>query len=270
MEEAKLKAQAAYNAAADHFDDPANGYWERYGRRTVERLQLRPGASVLDLACGTGASALPAAEIVGSTGRVVGIDLAANLLNLARTKVVARGLQNIDFRQDDMTQLHYDNDSFDAVICVFGIFFTPDMEALVAELWRMVKPHGKLAITTWGPNLFEPMYSAFDTILKQERPDLVTDFRPWDRITTESAVEQLLRDGGATKITTAFEAGEQLLLNIDSWWKIVLGSGLRATVDTMGPELAERVRLQNMTFIAERDIQAVTTNVIYGVAHKAP
>ena len=114
MEEAKRKAQATYNAAAVCFDDPANAYWDRYGRRTVERLQLPPGSSVLDVACGTGASALPAAEIVGPTGRVVGIDLAENLLDLARTKAVACGLQNIDFRQDDMTQLHYDNDSFDA------------------------------------------------------------------------------------------------------------------------------------------------------------
>ena len=267
MNEAKRKAQDTYNTAADHYDDPANGYWERYGRKTVERLELRPGSSVLDVACGAGASALPAAEIVGPSGRVVGIDLAENLLNLARTKAVARGLQNIEFRQDDMTQLKFDDGSFDAIVCAFGIFFAPEIEALVAELWRMLKPHGKLAITTWGPNLFEPMYTAFDTILKQERPDLVNDFRPWDRITTESAVEQLLRDGGATNIVTASEAGQQLLLDVDSWWKIVLGSGLRATVNAMGPELAEYVRLQNMTFIEERGVQSVTTNIVYGVAY---
>lgn len=270
MEEAKRKAQATYNAAADYFDDPANAYWERYGRRTIERLELSLGSRVLDVACGTGASALPAAEIVGPTGRVVGIDLAKNLLDLARIKAVARKLQNVDFRQDDMTQLHFDDDSFDAVVCVFGIFFVPDMEALVAELWRMVKPRGKLAMTTWGPNLFEPMYSVFDTILKQERPDLVTDFRPWDRITTASAVEQLLRDGGTTNIATESEAGEQLLLDVDSWWKIVLGSGLRATVDAMGPEVAEHVRLQTKTVIEEQGIRSIATNIIYGVAHKAP
>ena len=270
LEEAKRKAQATYNSAADYFDDPANGFWERYGRRTVERLELLPGSSVLDVACGTGESALPAAEIVGPTGRVIGIDLAKNLLELARSKAAARRLQNVDFRQDDMTQLDFDDDSFDAVVCVFGIFFVPDMEGLVAELWRMVKPNGKLAITTWGPNFFEPMYSAFDDALRREQPDLVTDFRPWDKVTTKSAVEQLLRDGGTANIATESEEGEQLLLKADSWWKMVLGSGLRATVNAMGPELAEHVRLENSAFLEEQGVRTVATNVIYGIAQKAP
>ena len=169
-----------------------------------------------------------------------------------------------------MTHLHFDDDCFDAVICIFGIFFVPDMEALIAELWRMVKPYGKLAITTWGPNLFEPMYSAFDRILKRERPDLVTDFRPWDRLTTEAAVEQLLRGGGTTNVVTAFESGQQQLCDANAWWKVVLGSGLRSTVNAMGSELAERMRLQNIAFVEEQGVRSITTNVIYGVAHKLP
>ena len=59
---AKLKAEKAYNAAADYFDAEPLAFWARYGRRTVERLRLRRGAHVLDVCCGTGASALPAAQ----------------------------------------------------------------------------------------------------------------------------------------------------------------------------------------------------------------
>lgn len=150
MEEAKRKAQATYDSAADAFDDPANAYWDRYGRRTVERLDLPPGSSVLDVACGTGASALPAAEIVGPIGKVIGVDLSTNLLELGRAKAASRELKHIEFREGDMTHLEYDDDNFNAVVCVFGIFFVPDMPALVTELWRVVKPGGKLAITTWG------------------------------------------------------------------------------------------------------------------------
>ncbi len=268
MEEAKKKAQSTYNAAADSFDDPANEYWDRYGRGTVERLDLASGASVLDVACGTGASAIPVAEIVGSTGKVIGIDLAEGLLELGRTKAKAQGLQNVEFRQGDMTNLDFEDNTFDAVICVFGIFFVPDMESLVAELWRVVKPGGKLAITTWGPDLFEPMYGAFDNELKKERPDLVSDFRPWDRITTVQAVEQLLRDGGTTNITAEAEQGEQKLFNQDSWWKVVTGSGLRAAAESAGKDLAERVRQDNIAFINENNIKSISTNVIYGVAQK--
>jgi ubiquinone/menaquinone biosynthesis C-methylase UbiE len=76
---AKVKAQKTCNAAADFFDDPALGFWERFGRATVERLDLNAGESVLDVCAGTGASAIPAAEIVGPTGNVVAVDLAENL-----------------------------------------------------------------------------------------------------------------------------------------------------------------------------------------------
>jgi ubiquinone/menaquinone biosynthesis C-methylase UbiE len=72
----KIKAAAAYNAAADHFDDETLGLWAKYGGRTVERLALQPGATVLDVGCGTGASALPAAEQVGPKGKVIAVDLA--------------------------------------------------------------------------------------------------------------------------------------------------------------------------------------------------
>src|SRR5215207_9951471 len=72
----KARAAAAYNAAADLYDDPRLSFWDRFGRRTVERLDLAPGSMVLDLCCGSGASALPAAEQVGPGGRVLGVERA--------------------------------------------------------------------------------------------------------------------------------------------------------------------------------------------------
>jgi ubiquinone/menaquinone biosynthesis C-methylase UbiE len=81
---AQGRAAFTYNAASDHYDDAANTFWERFGRGTVERLQLAPGMRVLDVCCGAGASAIPAAQIVGTKGFVLGVDLAENLLDLAR------------------------------------------------------------------------------------------------------------------------------------------------------------------------------------------
>jgi len=62
LEPGKVRAAEAYNAASDHFDDPALSFWDRYGLATIERLNLAVGASVLDVGCGSGASALPAAH----------------------------------------------------------------------------------------------------------------------------------------------------------------------------------------------------------------
>jgi ubiquinone/menaquinone biosynthesis C-methylase UbiE len=147
---AKLKAQTAYNSASDHFDDEPLAFWARIGSGTVERLALPAGATVLDVGCGTGASAIPAATAVGPTGRVIGVDLAEQLLNRAREKARQQGLSNVEFRQGDMENLGYQDGFFDAVISVFSVFFVPDMTKQVAELWRMVKPGGQLAVTTGG------------------------------------------------------------------------------------------------------------------------
>src|SRR5207237_2409930 len=76
---AKLKAATTYNAAADHFDDGPLAFWDRYGRRTVERLRLKQGSAVLDVGCGSGASAIPAAKDVGPHGHIVGVDLPERL-----------------------------------------------------------------------------------------------------------------------------------------------------------------------------------------------
>src|SRR5262245_33982111 len=104
-DEAKTKAAATYNATADSYDHPANSFWARFGRRTVERLDLRDGQNVLDVCCGSGASAIPAAEIVGAQGSVLGIDLSERLLALARAKASSKQLSNVDFRLGDMLDL---------------------------------------------------------------------------------------------------------------------------------------------------------------------
>src|SRR6185436_2377054 len=167
--------------------------------------------------CGTGASALPAAQAIGKTGSVVGADLSSGLLERARAKAQAAGLDNVEFRLADMTALGYPDASFDAVVSVFSIFFVPDMEGLVRELWRMVRPGGRLAVTTWGPRIFEPAYARWLSALGKERPDLVTAFNPWDRITDVISVRRLLEDGGVSAVEVIPEESFQSLRSADDW-----------------------------------------------------
>src|SRR5208283_4833701 len=176
LEAAKVKAEKTYNAASDNFDAVPLAFWDRYGRRTIERMSLRAGARVLDVCCGAGASALPAAQAVGPEGTVIAVDLADGLLKLGRAKANAAGLRCVDFRRADMTSLGFPAAHFDGVVCVFGIFFVPDMEAQVRELWRMVRPGGQLAITTWGPDMFAPAYETWLAAVRRVRPDLHTAF----------------------------------------------------------------------------------------------
>src|SRR6478752_5815166 len=268
MEPAKIKAATTYNAAADHFDDGPLAFWERYGQRTVERLRLKPGSVILDVGCGSGASAIPAAIAVRPHGRVIAVDLADRLLALARAKAAAQKLENIEFRQADMEALGYPDEAFDAVVCVFAIFFVPDMVKQVRELWRMVRRGGQLAITTWGPRMFEPGSTAWWAAVKQFRPDLHNAFNPWERINSPETLRQLLADGGVENPDVGAEDGRQTLQSPDDWWAVVRGSGFRWTLEQMDTETAAKVKETNLAALREHQTKFIETNVIYSVATK--
>jgi len=268
-DDAKAKATATYNAAADVYDDPANSFWDRFGRATTERLRLQPGARILDVCCGSGASAIPAAEKVGPEGCVLGIDLAEKLLERARTKANERGLQNIVFRVGDMLDLKHPKSGFDAVVCVFGIFFVPDMPAAVRALWHVVRPGGRLAITTWGPRFFEPASTAFWNAIREVRPDLYKGFNPWDRICDPPSVLALLREGGVEQAEILAEAGEHPIPSPEAWWSAVLGSGYRGTLEQLDADACEHVRIANLDYIRRSRIVSVEANVVYATATKA-
>jgi SAM-dependent methyltransferase len=220
------------------------------------------------VACGSGASALPATERVGPRGSEIGVDLADRLLALARSKAAATGLMHTEFRHADMEHLDPPADSFDAVICVFGIFFVSDMPSLVAALWRLVRPGGRLAVTTWGPRMFEPGSTHFWQAIQRERPELYRGFNPWDRITQPEALRDMLGAGGVDEAQIVAEAGTQLLHSPDDFWTVAQGSGYRDTLDQLAPEARERVRQATVAALQADDVRAIEVNVIYAIAIK--
>lgn len=269
LDEARRKAKSTYDAASDHYDDGANTFWARFGRRTIERLALQPGDRVLDACCGTGASALPAAERVGARGRVLGIDLSEKQLARARAKAHARGLAHVEFRRGDLLEPPRDLGPFDAVVCVFGIFCVPDMRGAVSALWSAVKPGGKLAITTWGPRFLEPGSSAFWSSIRAVRPELERRFQPWDRLREPEELRQLLRESGCERIEAVAEPGTHPIATPDAWWSAVMGTGYRGTFEQLSADERERVRAENLEWVKRSHVRELEANVVFATARKA-
>src|SRR4029453_5314376 len=265
-EEAQRRAAFTYNAAADSYDRSPLSFWNYFGGQTVERLSLPPGSSVFDVCCGSGASALPAAKRVGLGGKVIAVDLAKELLELARTKAAQQHFGNIQFELGDMLSLKFPSESFDAVVCVFGIFFVANMAKAVQELWRLVRRGGQIAVTTWGPNLFEPANTAFWRSVKNVRAELYKGFNPWDRITDPENLEKILREGGIEAPEITAENRLHLISSAEDWWTIILGSGYRGTIEQLNASERERVKDANLAFIREAKISAIETNVLYALA----
>src|ERR687894_2778546 len=116
----------------------------------IERLALAPGTRVLDVACGTGNLSLPAAR---AGAAVTGIDIAPNLIETARRRALSEGLK-IDFDEGDAEQLPYADASFDVVVTMFGAMFAPRPELVAAELVRVCRPGGRIAMANWTPGGF--------------------------------------------------------------------------------------------------------------------
>lgn len=106
------------------------------------------GDALLDVACGTGNLAIPAAEL---GARVTGIDITPQLLDVARGDAAGAGL-SIDFREGDAEALDFDDDSFDKVISVFGMIFAPDHVQAASEMQRTCRSGGTVALAAWTPD----------------------------------------------------------------------------------------------------------------------
>lgn len=126
---------AGYRSGADDF---------------VGRLGITRGERVLDVACGSGNLTLPAARRGAVT---VGVDIAPNLLDIARGRAADEGLA-ISFDEGNAEALPYDDGAFDTVITMFGAMFAPRPQLAAAELLRVVRPAGRIAMANWTPGSF--------------------------------------------------------------------------------------------------------------------
>ncbi|HWC95489.1 MAG TPA: methyltransferase domain-containing protein [Candidatus Sulfopaludibacter sp.] len=136
-------------------------YWEKY-RATIRQMlapvaqglvdaaRIGPGQSVLDIATGPGEPALSIAAVVGPAGSVTGIDLVPGMIAAARRAAERTGLANIRFEVATAAALPFADNSFDAVVCRFGVMFFPSPVDAVREMLRVLKPGGRLALAVWG------------------------------------------------------------------------------------------------------------------------
>ena len=147
LERLKQGMQAAWSAG--DFGQVAK-YTAAEGELFISRLPIRAGMDVLDVACGTGNLAIPAARI---GARVTGVDIAENLLVQGRARAAAENL-NVTFQYGDAEQLAFPDASFDVVVTMYGAMFAPRPEVVARELARVVRPGGLIAMANWTPEGF--------------------------------------------------------------------------------------------------------------------
>lgn len=146
---AQLKSGMKATWMAGDFGQIAN-FTAKEAENFVTRIGIPRGAKVLDVACGTGNTAIPAAK---AGAAVTAIDIATNSLEQAKKRAAAEQV-SVRFEEGDAEELHFDDRSFDVVLSMYGAMFAPRPDKVAAELIRVCRPGGIIAMANWTPTGF--------------------------------------------------------------------------------------------------------------------
>lgn len=162
MSEQHTTGQVAASAAEiyDTFFVPA--LFAKWPPHLLNAAQVKTGHQLLDVACGTGILAQAAAERVGAAGSVTGIDINEGMLAIARHKA-----PHITWQVGPAEGLPYEDGRFDRVVSQFGLMFFQDQPQALAEMCRVTKPEGTVAVAVWGALEATPGYKAVAQLLHE-------------------------------------------------------------------------------------------------------
>jgi SAM-dependent methyltransferase len=249
---------------AGHTDFAALGpvLWNPMGAATVEVARPRPGERVLDVCCGAGASAIPAARAVGALGHVDAVDLAERLLEHGRA--AAAELPHLRFTHADATQ--WPQRDYDLVQCVYGVFFLPDMDRDSARLVSLLRPGGRFVVTTWADGAISPVPEILGDAVVAEGGQLQrSEGRgTGERIDTHDKLADWLVGLGLRDVHVVTRE-HSMPLNAATSWAIVMGSAMRMRLGGLDKSTIERVRVRFLDLLAARKVERMNAVSLIGM-----
>lgn len=188
----------------------------------VELAQISPGQRVLDVACGGGDPAFTIADIVGPSGSVIGVDITEQMIAAAKDFARQHQVENVEFRLiESELEIDLPPASVDVVTCRCGLMLMPDPVAATAAWRRLLKPGGRIVVSTWGP----PEYCDFFTLLPRIAAKYLVDGkapRPTSqfRLSTPEILSQTLERAGFRDIDARYyDQVMQEFASAEDWWE---------------------------------------------------
>ena len=194
----------------------------------VDHLAPEPGSYVLDVAAGTGEPALTLARNLGG-GQVLAIDAAKGMIDVAAAKAAEAGLANLAFELMPAEAMTFADDTFDRVVCRFGVMLFTDPIKGLAEIWRVLKPGGRFALAVWGDPDQLSSFKFFAEVLDPLMPEgNKTAMSAAASLGPDGALEAALEAAGFQGFSVTRHQLDYNFPDFDSYWALMEGSGILA------------------------------------------
>ena len=260
------RGMISYDAGAASYD-LLSGRWSRlYVPTLLAEAGLVPGHRVLDVATGTGEAATLAGSRVGTTGRVIGIDVSAPMLRIAAAKVAK---QPVSLVLMDGQTLAFRDESFDAVVCQLGLMFLPDPATALREWIRVLRGGARLAVCVWAAPEHVPLFGILMDELSRYFPDQRALLYQPSALADGDTLERLLAGAGLKAIRLMRETRAHRFTSFEEYWQpFEAGGGRHGQLFLRLPAAArqavrEDVRKRMAPFLVHGELE-MQADVLFG------
>jgi ubiquinone/menaquinone biosynthesis C-methylase UbiE len=266
MNDQKKMIQGVFDRAAQKYGRAGSLFFQYFGQRLVSLVPVSKTQYVLDVATGRGAVLFPAALAVGTSGKVIGIDISLEMLKETEREVQEKAFTWIHLQQMDAERLQFSHNSFDCIFCGFALFFFPSLSTALAECKRVLKPGGTFAVSIWGKksDLFQWLSEEAKKLTSAGSLSVTPIF-------DSESLRKALKEASFESIQIIEEKKVFYYATGEEWWNSLWARGTRSLLEQLTPEQVIHLRekaIPKAEQLSQGEGIPEELQVFYGIAHK--